>query len=309
MPHIINDENFELTAAPPGFAKLSDAHSAGPGHNRFGLKPRDYAKHPMCSYRRSTTLDMPVIPRNEWADRIREGHANKTFLSYHRRKGGPNGGHIPSLDQNGQGYCWAYSTTICVMLMRAAANLKYVRLSAHMIGCLVKNYRDQGGWGAHSLEFATENGISPVEFWPEKSMSRSNDTQEMRAAAKLYRPAESWVDLAPPVYNRNLSEDQAMTCLLTNCAVIGDFYWWGHSVGLMDPIITSRARRRPSILKTDFGSLDLNDPKDLEIYGAAFGKKGINSWTDNYGDKGEFDLEGSRAQLAGGAAIRAVTLA
>lgn len=268
-----------------------------------GLVPRDYRAVPHCSSPYSVPfekLTMPIIPRSEWVERIKEMNGTKSRLSDVRRTAGPNGGHIPSLDQDGVGYCWNHSATMGVMLDRAVRNMPYVRLSAFMIGCLIKNYRDEGGWGAQALDFIVTNGVPAVEFWAEKSMNRSNDTPEMRANARLHRVAECWVDLEPPVYNRNLSEDQAMTCLLNRQPVIGDFNWWGHSVILMDPMLMAEGM---SLLTTDFGSLDLRDARDLAIYQAAFGKRGLNSWTDSYGDLGEFTLTGSKAILDGGAAI------
>lgn len=262
---------------------------------RGGLIPRDYSQHPVGFY--ASPMTMPLIPRSEWVDRIKDMAANKSRLSDIRRRGGPNGTPIPSLDQNGQGYCWAYSCTMAVMLQRALMNQPYVRLSGHMVGCLVKSYADEGGWCGLSLDFVQKNGIASVDTWKEKSMSRSNDTPEMRADAKKHIVADAWVDLQASVYDRNLSEDQAMTLLLTRTPIQGDFNWWGHSVCLMDPVLVSEAKAA-----CDLGSLDFNSAKDLEVYAAAFGKKGINSWTDGWGDLGEFTLTGSKAILDGGVA-------
>lgn len=290
---LIGDHNGHLFAAPT----INGENKAK------GLVPRNYSTHPHCYAANAVpfeALNMPLTPRNEWIERCREMAANKSRISDIRRTSGPNGGHIPSLDQNGQGYCWMYSGTMAVMLVRAIMNQPYVRLSAHAGACMVKNFRDEGGWGALGLQWLTEKGQPSVEMWPEKSMSRSNDRPEVWANALLHRVSESWVDLSPPVYSRNLTEDQAMTCLFNRCPLIGDFNHWGHSVCLMDPVLVSE------LATNDLGSLDFNNPDDLAIYAAAFGKRGINSWTDGWGDLGEFTLTGSKAILDGGAAIRAV---
>jgi hypothetical protein len=243
------------------------------------------------------------VPRDRWVDRIRERDSTKTRLSDVRRSSGPGGGPIPSLDQDGVGYCWNHSTTMAIMMVRALLGLPYVRLSAFFIGCLVKNYRDEGGWGAQSLDFAMKNGIPSVAFWPEKSMSRSNDTLECRANAKLHMPIEVWADLSAGQYDRNLTEDQAMTCLLCRVPVVSDFNWWSHSVCALDPVLlTSNVRHKVK----DLGSLDFNDPADVAVFAATFGKRIINSWTDSYGDKGEAVLSGSRCILDGGVAPRSV---
>lgn len=274
------------------------------GHSR-GLVPRDISTHPHCYSSRAvpfTALDMPLIPREQWVERAKELKANRARLSDIRRTSGPGGGRIPSLDQDGVGYCWNHSGTMAVMLLRAKMNQPYVRLSAFMVGCLVKNYRDEGGWGAQGLDFIAEHGVPSVDFWEEKSMRRSNDTPEMRANALKHRAIESWVDLDLPQYDRNFTEDQAMTLLLTVNPVIGDFNWWGHSVCLMDAELLTEGVGAP-----DFCSLDFNDPNDFAAFAAVFGKRGINSWTDEYGEQGEFVLKGSRARLDGGAAPRVVT--
>lgn len=428
MADFIIDDSTTFTPSSPNHAK--------------GLIPRDYGKHPVGFYKAAPPLNIPLIPRSEWVERIKEGNASQSFVSHIRRRSGPGGGPIPSLDQNGQGYCfpawtmirmgngsekpieyvvagdavvtaegnvkrvthtmrrhvdeplyspvlrnhsklrqpnlratkehpiltkrgyvkacdlkpsdilafpkfgtaetshteqdekyiwgelwavssepfsgnvfnleveddhsyvaegvgvhncWAYSCTMVTMLARAIMNQPYVRLSGHMIGCLVKDYQDEGGWCGLSLEFVEKNGVASVATWKEKSMSRANDTPEMRADALLHKATHSWADMAASVYDRNLTEDQAMTLLLTRCPIQGDFNWWSHSVCLMDPVLVNEAHAA-----CDLGSLDLNNEKDAAQFAAAFGKRGINSWTDDWGDLGEFTLTGSKAHLDGG---------
>lgn len=268
-----------------------------PSHFSKGLIPRDYEKYPQGFYKSAPPMDIPLIPRDQWVERIKDMDANKSRLSDIRRRSGPGGKPIPSLDQNGQGYCWAYSCTMTIMLARALMNQPYVRLSGHMVGCLVKNYVDEGGWCGLSLEFVEKNGIASVDFWEEKSMSRSNDTAAMRENAKLHVAAYSWADMSASVYDRNFTEDQAMTLLLTRTPIQGDFNHWSHSVCLMDPVLVNERKAM-----TNLASLDFNDPKDLAVYAAAFGKRGLNSWTDDWGDVGEFTLTGSKALLDGGVA-------
>lgn len=399
-----------------------------------GLILRNYNTHPHCYSADSgpfESLSIPLIPRDEWPERIREMEATKSRLSDIRRSSGPNGGHIPSLDQGSQGYClvpgtmvrlsdggekpvdlftggelvvthtgrtrkvvrptkrqytgklitvspadmragrevtatachpfltpagewkrldeigprggavfagrscqlneyqtildvkdytvhcleveedhsfiangftvhncWMYSGTMCLMLVRATMNQPYVRLSAHAGACMIKNFVNEGGWGAQGLDWLVQKGQPSVAFWPEKSMSRSNNRPETWADAARYKVTEAWVDLAPPVYDRNLSEDQAMTCLLCRIPLIGDFMHWSHSVALMDPVQTAQ------LMTADPGSLDFNNPNDLAVFAAAFGKRGVNSWSDAWGNLGEFVLQGSKAILDGGAALR-----
>lgn len=176
--------------------------------------------------------------------------------------------------------CWAHSTTQAVMMLRAEMGQPYVPLSAYAVACVIKNYRDEGGWGALSLDFATSRGIPSQEFWPQQSMDRSNDNPNTWKNAALHKVSEGFVDLAVAAYDRTLSFDQVATCLLCNIPVVGDFNWWGHSVCLLDLV---------------------------EIESGDFGVRILNSWSDSWSDNGMGILQGSKCVPDGAVAPR-VTL-
>jgi hypothetical protein len=273
-------------------------------HKSKGLIPRDWKRHPQGSYSRGTAFDMPLIPRSEWSERIRDMVATKSRLSDIRLKGN-NGQPIPSRDQNGRGYCWNHSGTSDVLLIRARDNQPYVDLSAFMIGCLVKNYRDEGGWGAQGLDFIIEHGVPSSQFWPQRSVSRSNDTPEMRANAKLHQVSEGWMDMADPQYSRDLTFDQLMTALLCRIPGVGDYNWWGHSVGVADPVDGNEEK---DTFRMESGKLATVPEFDL-IWGvntdvAGFATRIWNSWGDSWGDQGMGVLTGSKCQTDGCTAPR-----
>lgn len=252
-----------------------------------GLVPRDYSSAPRGSYATSDPSNIPLIPRSEWPELIKEMNDKKSSLS-HIRATGNYGSHIPALDQNGQGYCWAYSTTAAVQILRAAHNMPYVPLSAHSVACVIKDFRDQGGWGALSLDYIREKGVVPQSHWPAKSMSRQYNTSENWEEAKKYRVTEGWYDLSESVYDRDLTFDQVMTLLLSRIPVVLDFYWWGHSVCGYSPV--------------DFGNqYSLNDP---ERWGIDF----MNSWKDSWGTLGMGIVRGRKAIPDGAVAPRAVVV-
>ena len=256
-----------------------------------GLIPRDYIARPQGYYKSAPPFDpkeLPIIPRENWSELIKEKVAKKTRLSDLRNVSGPNGNRIPALDQNGQGYCWFYSGTMCVMMLRMVANMPYVRLSAHSGAWVIKKGKDQGGWGCQGLDYIQDKGICTVDDWPEKSMDgRQYNTAENWEKAKQYRVTESWMDLEPRQYDRDMTFDQVMTCLLSNIPVIGDFNWWGHSVCLVD------AHELDS-------SKSLSDPN-------RWGTATINSWSDNWGTNGYGILKGRKGIPDGGAAPRVPT--
>lgn len=186
------------------------------------------------------------------------------------------------------GNCWAYSTTAAVQILRAAHNMPYVPLSAHSVACVIKDFRDQGGWGALSLDYIREKGVVPQSLWPAKSMSRQYNTSSNWEEAKKYRVTEGWYDLSESVYDRDLTFDQVMTLLLSRVPVVLDFYWWGHSVCGFDPV--------------DFGNqYSLNDPE-------RWGIDIMNSWRDAWGNTGMGIVRGRKAIPDGAVAPRAVVV-
>jgi len=221
-----------------------------------------------------------LIPRSDWSAIIKERKARKAGLKFLRKRAA-NGQQMPTLDQNGQGYCWAYSVARCIQYCRAYANLPYQRLSAHAVACKVKNFRDEGGWCGLSAEYARQHGYPSIATWPEKSMSRSNDRPEVWEEAKQNIITEGYYDLSLPVYNQNMMEEQIMTCLLNDIPVAADFSWWGHSVGLIDAD---------------------------EIESGNFTYEGDNSWTDGWGEQGSFSLAGSKKKTMGAVAIAGIRL-
>lgn len=252
-----------------------------------GLIPRDYTKNPVGSYSSSPAWsldDMPLVPWEELPERIKEMEANKSRIS-DMYDVGDNGAPIPSLDQNGQGYCWSYSTAACIQALRCIANMPYEQLSAHSVACMVKNFQDQGGWGAMSMEYATSHGYVPTRLWPAKSMNRKYNTPENWQAALEFRVTEGWVDLHPAVYDRSMNAQQVLTCLVNRKPVIADYNFWGHSVALFDPVDAYPNRR-------------FNDPM-------RYGTRHKNSWTDAYGVRGYGVLKDSKAFPNGGASPRA----
>ncbi|EFX61833.1 hypothetical protein DAPPUDRAFT_120886 [Daphnia pulex] len=246
---------------------IDDANASNrEGGGVRGLIPRNYSANPVGSYEGSVTFDklndeLPLIPWEDMPDMIAEMVANKSLLSDIRNTA--YGSPIPSLDQNGEGFCWFYSGTGGIMLLRAKANMPYVRLSAHAGACKIKNFRDQGGWGAQGLDFQRQYGVPSVEFWPEKSMDRRYDTQATWDNAALHKVSEGFIDLDAAQYDRKLSAQQVLTCLIRGIPVIADYNDWGHSVILMDPVDA-------------FPNLS---NRDMMRYGV----RGWNSWTDGWG--------------------------
>lgn len=240
---------------------------------RRGLIPRNYNTHPVgyCAY--AKPFDLPLIPEGEWQARLDAQIQAKAQLSNIRDVSGPNGGPIPSRDQNGKGYCWAHSSTSAALIVNALANNPYADFSAYAVACIIKGYRDQGGWGAESLEWIAENGLPTSKTWAQQSMARANDNAAMRAEAAKHKFTE-WMDLQP----RNKA--QLVTCLLSGIPVVVDYNWWSHSVCAIDLVSLS--------------------PFKIRIW---------NSWGDSWSANGTGILEGNKAIPDGQIAPRVIMAA
>ena len=114
------------------------------------------------------------------------------------------------------------------LLARAYMNEPYADLSAYAGACMIKNFRDEGGWGGEGVEFEATKGVPTSEFWPQQSMSRGNDNPKTWENAALHKYVR-WMDLDP-----NNMLDQLVTAALLDCPVVSDFNWWSHSVCTAD---------------------------------------------------------------------------
>lgn len=229
--------------------------------------------------------DIPLIPWEEFPERIKEQETKNLRLSDIRMIGN-YGNPIPSLDQNGQGFCWAYSTCHAIMLLRAFQNMPYVRLSGHSLACKIMNHKDEGGWSPLSASEACKFGYMPTSIWTEKSMSRSFDTEENWEIAKNFRITEGFLDLDKRVYDMNLTFQQIASCLLSGIPCTVDYDWWGHSILAMDLVYVS----------------DKYPPTDIRCYALRI----WNSWRDSWGNLGTGLILGKKAIPMGSVAVRNV---
>lgn len=287
-------------------------HKQPPSGQGFGLVPRNYNTHPVGCYGAILpyhAVTFPLIDRSEWSQRAKDQIAAGARISDLRLKGN-NGQPIPSRDQNGKGYCWAHSgvtVTICDRLVR---NLPYADLSAYAVACIIKNYRDEGGWGAQGVDFLASRGVPTAQFWPQQSMSKANDNAATWADAAKHKTTEGWIDLAAAQYDRNLSFEQRISLCLTGCAQVADFNWWSHSVCQVDAV---DGAAQWGITRADSGKLMATTEFDA-YWGMShpvtggWGVRIWNSWGDSWSAQGMGTLTGNQAEADGGVAILSTTL-
>jgi hypothetical protein len=228
-----------------------------------GLIPRDYTLYPPEMF--APPDQMKVIDPSEWDARYDEQEAQESSLEhlYLQDKDHPSPVFI-NLDQNGDGYCWAYSTGHAIMMERLRSNMPLVRLNPHATAAIIKHGQDEGGWCGLSAEFAAANGYA-VEGnaegqWPLQSRNLKYDTPQVRAEMRKHRVVENWVDPTRDVYDVQLATNQYATSLFHNNPSPSDFNWWGHSVC---------AIRWVRIEKGSWGPLIINSWKGWGRFGLA----------------------------------------
>lgn len=269
---VINDQNWQQHVAETividGEKKMR------------GLIPRDYSAHPVGYLECAKPFDLPHVPQEKYEDALALMKASKGLLSDVRNRGivlpdGKGTKPIPSRDQNGKGYCWGHSGTSASILVRAFEHQPFADLSAYSVCATIKNYRDEGGFGAQGIKFIAERGIATSLTWPQKSMDRDlkNDPKVWEEAAK-YKITE-WMDFNP----RDIKE-QLITCLLMGIPVVVDYNWWSHSVCAID-IVSFK-------------------PFKIRIW---------NSWGDGWSANGTGILEGDKAIPDGAIAPRVMSAA
>lgn len=221
--------------------------------------PREHARGLIAAvgYKGTDAEPFPsslLAPVGEWQARIEEMDATKTRLSDMILKHG-----IPPHDQDGIPYCWIHGPTGAVEVVRTCIqNQPFVALSATSAGCIIKNFRKEGGWGKEGLEFIANRGVVPQSMWPENKLQKSYDTPANWEEAKKHVCTEWW-ELKP----RNNHE--LISCLLHRIPVAVGYNWWGHEVYACDAVWK-------------------NNTVVIRIR---------NSW-GNWGDKGFGLLEGSK---------------
>lgn len=207
-----------------------DFSALNPDGVSYGYVERDYAQYPQEMFQSPSEMD--IIPESEWDAWYDMQEEKQSSLEHIFLQDGQPA--FVNLDQNGHGYCWAYSGGHATMMRRLASGQPLVRLNPHSVAAIIKRGRDEGGWCGLAAQFIREHGIAEEGTgpgqWPLHSRTLANDTAACRASMAKYKTLESWVDLTRSVYDQNLTRAQLASCLFKNDPCQTDFNWWGHSV-------------------------------------------------------------------------------
>lgn len=195
-----------------------------PANHQRGLVPGERAAHPYGSTPHMGAPTIKKIPRSEWDDRLEEMDKTKSSL-WHLM----DSLNSPVKDQDGIPYCWAHGITRAIEVRVGSQRNQAVSLSATSIGCKIKNFRAQGGWGRDAIVYAAEHGIVPMELWPENELNRKYDTPEAWTAAGDFI-VDEWDELEENDF------DMEMSYAFERFPFGLGLDWWGHLICGMVPI-------------------------------------------------------------------------
>ena len=197
-----------------------------PADRATGLVPRNYRALPVgCLAFAPAFPDSELIPEGEWPARLAENRDTKSGLLDLRER---HYDVLRSLDQDGLGLCWAFSSTKATMYLRALMNEPGLRLSAWWVAGKVVGWRDQGYWGSASLAEIVKEGVPAESFCPD--YHSSHDTAECRANAALHKVTEWWDGSNDP----NQAQRQLVSMLLKRVPCVVDLNDMGHSMCAID---------------------------------------------------------------------------
>jgi len=163
---------------------------------------------------------VPLIPRSEWVDRIKEKDANGSWL----RTINDNAG-VPCLDQDGLGFCHAYGTVGAAMTARAIAGLPPILLSPESVGGLVTGWRNRGANPDDDLEVLVKYGACRMDMMDgPHSLKPDRWDPDWKQDALNHTAVEVF-----HLDSRQMFEQQA-TCALLNIPGAKWHDWWGHHI-------------------------------------------------------------------------------
>jgi len=162
--------------------------------------------------------DSLLIPQEEWLDWLADAERTKSTPMDLIKDAG-----LKVKNQETTNYCWVNSPVYCMELHRIKQGQRHVELSPASAAARIKKFRNVGGWGRDALEWLSENGCSPIEFWPANAIEKRYDTAENRELCKDF-VFDKWIELEP----RNL--EQVFSCLLRRIPVSVGLNFWGHQI-------------------------------------------------------------------------------
>lgn len=167
---------------------------------------------------------MPLIPKIEWADRIKAMDASRGWVNDRRRALSARLGKSVVKDQDGLGYCHVFALTNCVEALRDREGLPYVELAPESLGGVV-GWQNAGGMMDADIAWAARHGIAARKFCPPWKHNPTQFVAGWQESAVLHAPTE-WFELG----SSGDMWGEVVTALLLGMPLYAGWAWWSHSV-------------------------------------------------------------------------------
>lgn len=182
-----------------------------------GRRERDYEEQPLGFMSCAPSYALPLIPRSEWDERIRDLEKSQSRIPDICDAMG-----LKVKDQSNTNFCWCNAPVHCLEIMRVVQGQEYVSLSPASVACPINNFKNAGGWGTDALRYLVEHGAVPSALWPDNAIDRRYDTAESDQQRGHYQ-VDEWNDL-PTTF------DAVADRVLSGFPVAIGLNWWGHEV-------------------------------------------------------------------------------
>jgi hypothetical protein len=171
---IIDDSNWRDHVMPISTTDKNMSQS--------GYIPRDYSAVPFGSYGDGVSAVPPdlLYDEKQLKEIFTEQNAKGTSLKHIIDRAPKRW-----LNQSPTNYCWCYAVVHGVMIIRYVNNLPFERLSPYSVAAMIKQGRNNGGWGSQALTYIINNGVASEEFWPAETETMSSSQRESANMAAI----------------------------------------------------------------------------------------------------------------------------
>lgn len=190
-----------------------------------GYQARDFEADPVG--RLIPAFGGKVFDRSEWPELMEMQDKNHSSpLDWHMNS-------VGIMDQRQTNFCWCFGTCAGVATQYAKTGVEVPEFSPASTACMIKDFRNEGGWGSQACNGIQKYGIATTETWPNVSFNRQLPSMSHVREDMHQHDLIEFEDLGVNNF------DAAMSVLLDPlhpAPVTGGFTWWGHLVILLKAV-------------------------------------------------------------------------
>ncbi len=214
MSHHVIDESNYIEAIAEHCNRVEESETL----TKAGCLPRRTEYGSIAHVPKASEIIKP-IPRNQWADLIKEGKG--TFLHDLTKD------KLPPHDQGSTNYCWAHGFVRSAEILRVFEGQPPLILSAESVAVPLTGGRNRGGYPEEALHQMRNYGACDQDYWPHNDRNERHAKTGWEVDAMKHRIIR-WCDVD--------GFDMQMTLALLRIPVAIGLSWWGHLVCQLDPI-------------------------------------------------------------------------